>query len=81
MHHGAFIKSGVDGGKLVKTVRDKFGVTLAGGQGTMKGNIFRIAHLGYMDRMDTIVAVSAIEMALTEAGYPVKAGAGIAAAN
>ena len=75
------VPSGVDGGKLVKTIRDKFGVTLAGGQGTMKGNIFRVAHLGYMDRMDVIIAISAIEMALSEAGHPVKMGSGVAAAE
>jgi len=75
------VPSGVDGAKLVKTIRDKFGVTLAGGQGTMKGNIFRVAHLGYMDRMDVIIAISAIEMALKEAGHPVRMGAGVAAAE
>jgi len=75
------VPQGVDGAKLVKTIRDKFGVTFAGGQGTMKGNIFRIAHLGYMDRMDVIIAIAATEMALKEAGYPVKMGAGVAAAE
>lgn len=75
------VPAGIDGGKLVKVIRDKFGVTLAGGQGTMKGNIFRIAHLGYMDRMDVIVAISAVEMALKEAGHPVKLGTGVAAAE
>ncbi|MBI2345741.1 MAG: aminotransferase class V-fold PLP-dependent enzyme [Deltaproteobacteria bacterium] len=46
---------GIDGGKLVKSMRDQFGVTIAGGQGEeMKGKLFRIAHLGYMDRFDVI---------------------------
>lgn len=75
------IPEGIDGGKLVRTIRDKFGVTFAGGQGTMKGNIFRVAHLGYVDRMDMIVAISAIEMALSEAGHPVRMGTGVAAAE
>lgn len=75
------VPKGVDGSKLVKTMRDKFGVTFAGGQEAMKGNIFRIAHLGYMDRMDVIIAISAVEMALSEAGHPVKMGAGVAAAE
>ena len=75
------VPSGIDGAALVKTIRDKFGVTLAGGQGTMKGNIFRVAHLGYADRMDIIAGIAAIEMALKEAGHPVRIGAGIAAAE
>lgn len=75
------VPDGIDGAKLVKTIRDKFGVTLAGGQGSMKGKIFRIAHLGYADRMDIIVAISAIEMALKEFGHPVKTGSGVAAAE
>jgi len=75
------VPSNIDGGKLVKTIRDKFGVTLAGGQGDMKGKIFRIAHLGYVDRMDTIVAISAVEMALKEFGHPVRIGTGVAAAE
>lgn len=75
------VPEGVDGGKLVKTIRDKFGVTLAGGQGDMKGKIFRVAHLGYMDRMDVIIAISAIEMALKEAGHHVRVGSGVAAAE
>lgn len=75
------VPKGVDGGKLVKAIRDKFGVTFAGGQGEMKGNIFRIGHLGYADRMDVIVALAGVEMALKDAGYPVKLGAGIKAAE
>lgn len=73
---------GVDGGKLVKTMRDHYGVTIAGGQGEeMKGQLFRIAHLGYMDRFDVVVAMSALEMTLHTLGYPVQLGAGVAAAE
>ncbi|MBI4367550.1 MAG: alanine--glyoxylate aminotransferase family protein [Deltaproteobacteria bacterium] len=73
---------GVDGGKIVKTLRDQYGVTIAGGQGEeMKGKLFRIAHLGYMDRFDIVVALSALEMTLKTLGYPVAMGAGVAAAQ
>lgn len=74
--------AGIDGGKIVKTMRDQFGVTIAGGQGDeMKGKLFRIAHLGYMDRFDIIVGISALEMALKTLGHPVQLGAGVAAAE
>ena len=75
------IPAGVDGEKLVKTMRDDLGVTIAGGQGSMKGKVARIAHLGYMDRFDITTAVSALEIALKRQGFAVKLGAGVAAAE
>ncbi len=78
---GVFLPDGIDGGKFVKSLRDEFGVTLAGGQDQWKGKIIRIAHLGYVDTFDTIVAISAVEMALKKFGHNVKLGAGVAAAQ
>lgn len=78
---GAFVPEGVDGGKLVKSIRDDFGVTLAGGQDQWKGKIVRIAHLGYIDTFDIIIALSALEMALAKMGAKVEFGKGVAAAE
>jgi len=78
---GAYVPEGIDGGKLVKFLRDNMGITLAGGQGHLKGKIVRIAHLGYYDTFDIIIAISAIEMALKKFGYPVEMGKGVAAAQ
>ncbi len=78
---GVFVPEGVDGGKLVKYLRDTMGVTLAGGQDHLKGKIIRIAHLGYVDTFDVVVAIAAVEMALAKAGHNVKLGAGVAAAQ
>ncbi len=78
---GVFLPDGVDGGKLVKSLRDDFGVTLAGGQDQWKGKVIRIAHLGYVDTFDTIIAISAIEMALKKFGHAVELGKGVAAAQ
>lgn len=71
----------VDTGKLTKLMRDKYGVTMAGGQDHYKGKIIRMAHLGYMSKFDTIVGLSAIEMALNELGHKVELGAGVRAAE
>lgn len=71
------VPPGVDGEKLVKTLRDKYGVTIAGGQADLKGKVFRVAHLGYMNRFDVIVAISAIENILSEMGYKFNLGSGI----
>lgn len=78
---GVFVPEGIDGAKLVKSLRDDFGVTLAGGQDQWKGKIIRIAHLGYVDTFDTVIAMAALEMALKKFGHPVELGKGVAAAQ
>jgi len=78
---GVFVPEGVDGGKLVKIIRDEFGVTLAGGQDQWKGKVLRIAHLGYVDSFDVVIAISALEMALKKMGAKVEFGRGVAAAQ
>ena len=71
---------GVDGQKVVKILRDKHNLTIAGGQDQAKGKIFRIAHLGYVDKFDIIMAVGAVEMTLNELGYAMQLGKGVRAA-
>jgi len=78
---GVFLPEGIDGGKIVKDLRDNYGVTFAGGQDDLKGKIVRIAHLGYFDTYDMIVALSSLEMALAKFGYGAAAGEGVAAAQ
>lgn len=78
---GIFVPDGVDGGKLVKYIRDELGVTLAGGQDHLKGKVLRVAHLGYVDTFDVIIAISAIEMALIKFGHRVEPGKGVGAAE
>ncbi len=78
---GVFLPDGIDGGKFVKSLRDDFGVTMAGGQDQWKGKVVRIAHLGYVDTFDTIIAIAALEMALKKFGHAVALGKGVAAAQ
>jgi len=70
---------GIDSGKIVKGFRERFGMIIANGQGTMKGQIFRIAHLGYFDFADLFAVIGSLELILAANGYPVKFGAGVAA--
>ena len=72
---------GIDGQAIYKNLREKYGITAAGGQDKAKGKIFRIAHLGYSDRFDIITAIAGIEMVLKGMGHPVKLGAGVAVAQ
>ena len=72
---------GVDTEALTKALRDKSGITFAGGQGNLKGKIFRIAHLGWVDMFEILEAIAALEYQLTKMGYPAKLGAGVSAAE
>lgn len=75
------VPEGIDGGALVKKMRDEQGITIAGGQGDLKGKIFRIAHLGYMDEYDAITAIAGVEIVLKQLGYDVELGKGVAKAQ
>lgn len=72
---------GIDGQLVYKTLREKYGITGAGGQDRAKGKIYRMAHLGYADTFDIITGIAALEMVLKQLGYPVKLGTGVAKAQ
>jgi aspartate aminotransferase-like enzyme len=70
---------GMDSGVIVKEFRSRFGSIIANGQGSMKGQIFRIAHLGYFDFPDLFAMVAELELILHANGVPVELGKGVAA--
>ncbi|MCX5700716.1 MAG: alanine--glyoxylate aminotransferase family protein [Candidatus Omnitrophica bacterium] len=72
---------GIDGEKLVKTMRDTYGVTIAGGQDELKGKVFRIAHMGFIEEFDIIAGISCLEKVLTQMGYKFQMGSGVKAAE
>jgi serine---pyruvate transaminase len=71
----------IEGAAVPKIMRDRFGVTIAGGQGRLKGRIARIAHCGYFGAFDIVVTLAALEMTLRQLGHDVELGAGVAAAQ
>jgi serine---pyruvate transaminase len=71
----------IDGVAVPKLMRDRFGITIAGGQGHLKGKIARIAHCGYFGAFDILVTVAGLEMTLSELGHELELGAGVAAAQ
>lgn len=75
------VPAGIDGEKLVKTMRDTYGVTIAGGQSELKGKVFRFAHMGYIEEFDIIVGVSCLEKVLAQMGYKFTMGSGVRAAQ
>ncbi len=74
--------AGLDSGKIVKEFRESFSAVVANGQGDMKGKLFRIAHIGYYDFLDTIGILAALEHVLaTVSDKPVEYGAAVRAAQ
>jgi aspartate aminotransferase-like enzyme len=70
---------GMDSGVIVKEFRSRFGSIISNGQGSMKGQIFRIAHLGYFDFPDLFGVIAELEIILAAQGIPLKFGTGVAA--
>jgi aspartate aminotransferase-like enzyme len=75
------VPAGVDGTAVVRQMRTRYGITIAGGQDHLKGKIIRVAHIGYFSEFDIITAVSGLEMTLSDLGYAIRPGSGVAAAQ
>jgi aspartate aminotransferase-like enzyme len=75
------VPSGIDGTAVIKQMRTRYGITIAGGQDHLKGKILRIAHIGYISEFDVITAISGLEMTLSDLGYQMRPGSGVAAAQ
>jgi len=73
--------AGIESTKVVKEMKSRFGVILTDGQGSMKGHMFRIAHLGYYDFLDLLAVLGALEIALLKVGHKVELGSGVRAAQ
>jgi aspartate aminotransferase-like enzyme len=71
----------IEGAAVPKLMRDRYGVTVAGGQARLSGQIVRIAHCGYFGAFDIVVALTALEMALRDLGHEAEPGAGAGAAQ
>jgi len=71
----------IDGAKVPKLLRDRYGVTANGGQAQLKGRILRIAHCGYFGAFYIITSLSGLEMVLRELGAEVEPGCGTGAAQ
>jgi aspartate aminotransferase-like enzyme len=76
-----YFPAGLDGKRFLERLQQRFGVKLAGGQGPLKGKIFRIAHFGQLDELDVLSALAAVELVLAEMGQMIKLGVGVAAAS
>jgi aspartate aminotransferase-like enzyme len=68
---------GIDGTEVVSSLRDRFGITIANGQGAIKGKVFRIGHIGWFDIFDITTALAAVELTLADAGAVIERGVAV----
>ena len=73
------VPAGVDGSGTLKAVEKRHGFKLADGQDDMKGKIWRLSHMGYVDAFDVLGAIAALELTLAAGGFKLEVGAGVAA--
>ncbi|ACX51186.1 aminotransferase class V [Ammonifex degensii KC4] len=78
---GVWAPEGIEVDRLRKEIASRYGVLLAGGQGPLKGKIFRISHMGYVDAVDILGALGALELGLYRFGFKFKLGEGLAQAQ
>jgi aspartate aminotransferase-like enzyme len=75
------VPEGIDGARLPKLFQELCNITIVGGQDRLRGKVFRLAHMGYVDTFDVVTMVSAVEFVLHRLGYPLEWGAGVRAAQ
>jgi aspartate aminotransferase-like enzyme len=73
------VPQGIDGTAVLGKLEKKYGLKLANGQDTLKGKIWRLAHMGYIDQFEVLAALSGLELVLLEVGFGLEPGAGVAA--
>jgi aspartate aminotransferase-like enzyme len=76
-----WLPEGIDGGGMFRYLRDRMGVTFAGGQDQLKGKVIRVSHLGWVGSFDVVTGIAALELALRHFGATVELGRGVGAAE
>jgi aspartate aminotransferase-like enzyme len=75
------VPEGIDGARIPKLFQDLCQITIVGGQDRLRGKVFRLAHMGYVDTFDVVTMVSAVELVFHHLGYPLQWGTGVRAAQ
>jgi aspartate aminotransferase-like enzyme len=75
------VPAGLKDGDIRTQLFERFGITTVGGQDKLKGQIIRVGHMGYMDEIDVIGGLAALEMVLNELGVDVEPGCAVTAAQ
>ncbi|MGE3818989.1 MAG: alanine--glyoxylate aminotransferase family protein [Isosphaeraceae bacterium] len=75
------VPEGLKDGDIRNKLAERFGITTVGGQDKLKGKIVRIGHMGYMDEIDVVSGLAALEMVLSDLGWDVEPGVAVTAAQ
>ena len=75
------VPEGLEDSSIRSGLSERFGITTIGGQDRLKGQIVRVGHMGYMDELDVIAGLAALEMVLDELGYELEPGSAVSAAQ
>ncbi len=75
------VPDGLKDSAIRKGLTDRFGITIVGGQDKLKGQILRVGHMGYMDELDVVAGLAALEIVLNDLGYDVEPGRAVTAAQ
>jgi aspartate aminotransferase-like enzyme len=75
------VPEGIDGARIPKLFQELCNITIVGGQDQLRGKVFRLAHMGYVDAFDVVTMVSAVELVLHRLGYPLQWGTAVRAAQ
>jgi aspartate aminotransferase-like enzyme len=75
------VPSGLKDTDIRNKLVERFGITTIGGQGKLKGKIVRVGHMGYVDEVDVIGGLAALEMVLSDLGFDIEPGCAVTAAQ
>ncbi len=75
------VPGGLKDSDIRSRLSQRFGITTIGGQDRLKGKIVRVGHMGYMDELDVVAGLAALELVLDELGHPVEPGQAVTAAQ
>jgi aspartate aminotransferase-like enzyme len=75
------VPEGIDGARIPKLFQELYNITIVGGQDRLRGKVFRLAHMGYVDAFDVVTMMAAVEFVLHRLGYPLEWGTGVRAAQ
>jgi aspartate aminotransferase-like enzyme len=75
------VPEGIDGARIPKLFQELCNITIVGGQDRLRGKVFRLAHMGYVDAFDVVTMMAAVEVVMHHLGYPITWGTGVRAAQ
>jgi alanine-glyoxylate transaminase/serine-glyoxylate transaminase/serine-pyruvate transaminase len=77
----AFLPVEIDGAEFLRSSESNWHLSLGSGLGRLKGRVFRIGHLGWLNELELLATLAGVELVLSEMGMPIRLGSGVGAAQ